>query len=283
MPLPLSVLVTSLSFLLWSTTRRSSSSSTLLTLLALGDLGLSAVHLHTLLTAPPYTLLARFPEEQQPWLLHHFALTLFFLLFPLFSLLSCLLLDLLAFVPRRPKEERVFLVSVEEDLEAPARPLSPLVCGLVPAIAAAMLATKASTMAASCGAEGAAITCLTGRLEGRLAGHGALAPHLLQLLAAPLSFPLTLLATIPLLLLLARTDHLVSRDTATRRLAWILFLTTYSLFLWDLLLYRLGPPAAPLAVEEVEEQVWRLVTEATARQEVAALVRSGVAALLYLW
>ena len=115
-----------------------------------------------------------------------------------------------------------------------------------------------------------------------------------QILPSPLIFPLTLLTTIPLLILLAisqslfRWHHIFqkkyppdlcctlldvyklfsSKDTLTRRTGWSLFLAAYSLFLVDLFLWRFPQPemAPPLLqVEQVGSDtikviIWALST-----------------------
>merc|ERR1719234_603206 len=94
MVLPLAVLLLSFTSLI-SNLFRSSQSSPLLGLLALSDLMLSLLHLEAIHTAPPPEILARFPSEQQPWLLAQFSLTVGLHLFSLFSLITCLLAHLL--------------------------------------------------------------------------------------------------------------------------------------------------------------------------------------------
>jgi len=104
---------------------------------------------------------------------------------------------------------------------------------------------------------------------------------LIQILSSPLIFPLTLLTTIPLLILLAISQSLFSKDTLTRRTGWSLFLAAYSLFLVDLFLWRFPQPemASPLLqVEQVEPRVWRLeVGQGSLRREIASLFRIATA------
>ena len=100
-----------------------------------------------------------------------------------------------------------------------------------------------------------------------------------QILSSPLIFPLTLLTTIPLLILLAisqslfRWHHIFqkkyppdlcctlldvyklfsSKDTLTRRTGWSLFLAAYSLFLVDLFLWRFPQPEMASPLLQVEQ------------------------------
>ena len=101
-----------------------------------------------------------------------------------------------------------------------------------------------------------------------------------QILSSPLTFPLTLLTTIPLLFLLAISQspfrwHLAmfsrrkksirpllhidvyklfsSNDKLTRRTGWSLFLAAYSLFLVDLFLWRFPQPDIARPLLQVEQ------------------------------
>lgn len=209
--LPCSVLVTSLAYMVWSWLRLHS--SPLLLLLAASDCGLSLLSLHSLLTSPSPSLLARFPEDLQPWLLAHFSLTLFFLLFSLLSLLSSILMEtILQVLPVRQPPVPLYMV-LDPALEESKTQASSTLWGLAwlalpPLLPALALVWKVSTQLSSCVLEEELLLCTTSPLEGWLAGHRPLAPALLRLASHPLTFPLTLLVTLPVLVGLARSRGL---------------------------------------------------------------------------
>jgi len=287
MVLPAVVLLLSISSLL-SELFRNRQRFPLLSLLALSDLVLSVLQIHQSFSYLPTETLARFPMEEQPRLIANFSLIASIHLFSIFSFLTCALTHLLNVisVPHHYQEvDRVFLVSEsvkESEVRSNVVSLRILSWVLLPAASSLALVWKISSQIPECSVtENHTIVCLTEIVEGRLAGHGALAPVLIQILSSPLIFPLTLLTTIPLLILLAISQSLFSKDKLTRRTGWSLFLAAYSLFLVDLFLWRFPQPemAPPLLqVEQVEPRIWRLeVGQGSLRREIASFFRIATA------
>ena len=86
--------------------------------------------------------------------------------------------------------------------------------------------------------EGEDLKCLAGSSEGKF--DSSLLNVILQMVLNPVQFPLTVTAVIPIMTILAFNQTLFltqKTDQLKRRLAWSLFILTYSLFLCDLIIY----------------------------------------------
>ena len=86
--------------------------------------------------------------------------------------------------------------------------------------------------------EGEDLKCLAGSIEGKF--DSSLLHVILQMVLNPVQFPLTVTAVIPIMTILAFSQTLFltqKTDQLKRRLAWSLFILTYSLFLCDLIIY----------------------------------------------
>ena len=240
-----SSLLSNFFYLTWSSLYQPARSS-LLTLLALSDLSLSFCGLSLSLFTPSENLLARFPDQFLPWLSLHFCLSLFFPLLSLVAVVIYLLKEILITLGTRKEDVIHDVANIHKNNKNEDKKVTMnlfqlmipaclvafcITCQLCERIISCFLFHETNSWPSS--PDGLFVQC---SLQ---PGSSEITQRLVELTTNPLNFPLTVLTVLPVLILLARTNILFREQGAFhgRKLGWTIFLSVYSLFICDLVMF----------------------------------------------
>jgi len=239
--LPVISLLSNMFYLVWSSLYRPARSS-LLTLLSLSDMSLVFSGLSLMLSFPHGAPLTMFPDKFYLAIIIHFSLCLFFPLLTLVGVVSYLVKEV--FVTLRADNKNTALYVDIEKKEEQEPGIRNILLLMVPSCGVAFLLTCFFiTKITSCLVKSDTLSSLSGNsILCTLSPFSTISSTTAsQLLLNPLSFPLTVMTVMPVLISLAKTNTLFQDQSDHhhhgRKVGWIIFLSVYSLFICDLLIY----------------------------------------------
>ena len=237
-----SSLMSNFFYLIWSSLYKPARSS-LFTLLALSDLSLTFCGLSLLLSSPDENIFTRFPDIFHPWIFLNFCLSLFFPLLSLVAVVAYLIKEVCATLAI--EKEAACVDSNIKEMKNTEKGIKNLLFLMMPSCVIAFGITCMLSMRINvCYLlfEPPTWTSSLSSLSVQCSLNPSsswLTQKLSELVLNPLHFPLTMLAVLPVLIILAKTNTMFQEhgNRHGRKLGWIIFLSVYSLFICDLFIF----------------------------------------------
>ena len=273
-------------YLVWSSLYRPARSS-LLTLLSLSDMSLVFSGISLMLSFPHGVSLTMLPDKFYLAIIIHFSLALFFPFLSLVGVVSYLVKEVFVTLRTENKDTAQY-ENIEKKTGQDPR-IRNLLQLMVPSCVIAFLLTcMFTTKITSCLVQPDPSSSLSGdSFLCNLSPYSSMSSTTAsQLLLNPLSFPLTVLTVMPVLISLARANTLFQDQSDHhqhgRKIGWIIFLSVYSLFICDLLIFSQTSPDNGVHLQTLPDTGVQLYTQPLEwRKSVGSLARNIAIFLLH--